>query len=51
LGWSTCFLLDNSRPIPNPAAGADIINLQRDKITTSELTVDRQVEHREGVFA
>jgi hypothetical protein len=44
-------LLDRGATFANPAAGADIIDLQSDDVAAPELAVDRKVEQREVAFA
>src|ERR1700704_2567685 len=43
--------LDHRPPIAHPAAGAHVIDLQRDEIAAAQLAVDREVEQGEIALA
>ena len=50
LNRSSCFLLENCRPVAHPAADTHVIGLHPDEIATPELAVDGEVEQSEVAF-
>jgi hypothetical protein len=51
LDRSASFLLDHCRSVPHAPSDADVIQTYSDEITSPQLAVDRQIEHREIALA